>query len=39
LERIRVGLRGGQSPEKIAADIGCGVSTVYRVRRAMQERQ
>jgi DNA invertase Pin-like site-specific DNA recombinase len=37
-ERIRVGLRGGQAPEKIAADVGCGVSTVYRVRRAMQEK-
>jgi DNA invertase Pin-like site-specific DNA recombinase len=36
LERIRIGLQGGQSPEKIAADVGCGVSTVYRARRAMQ---
>jgi hypothetical protein len=39
LERIRVGLRGGQSAGKIAAEVDCDVKTVYRVRRAMQEKQ
>jgi predicted DNA-binding protein (UPF0251 family) len=34
-ERIRTGLYGGQAPRKIAEEVGCGASTVYRVRQQM----
>jgi predicted transcriptional regulator len=32
-ERIQAMLTAGQAPVKLAAEVGCGVSTVYRVRR------
>ena len=31
-----LGLRAGTKPKDVAATLGCGVSTVYRVRREMQ---
>jgi hypothetical protein len=36
-ERIRLGLNAGQAPGKIAANVGCAVQTVYRVRRQMRD--
>lgn len=33
---IRKSLREGQRPKEIAKRVGCGISTVYRVRREMQ---
>jgi hypothetical protein len=35
-EEIRKLLRAGTKPSEIAAEVGCGASTVYRVRRKMQ---
>ena len=35
-ERIRAALRAGDSPCAIAAAVGCGMRTVYRVRAEMQ---
>lgn len=36
-ERIRQLLRDGNQPPAIAAQVGCGTSTVYRVRREMRD--
>ena len=36
-EQVRSGLIAGSLPQDIAADVGCGVSTVYRVRRDMRQ--
>ncbi len=32
-ERIRVGLNAGLTPERVAENVGCSASTVYRIRR------
>jgi hypothetical protein len=36
-ERVRAGLIAGAHPRDIAADVGCGVSTVNRVRTEMRQ--
>ena len=36
-QEIRKLLRAGKKPAEIAAKVGCGTSTVYRVRRQMQD--
>jgi hypothetical protein len=35
-ERVRDGLMAGSHPQDIAAEVGCGVSTVYRIRKEMR---
>lgn len=32
-ERIRAGLKAGDSPERVAGLVGCSVSTAYRIRK------
>ena len=36
-QQIRALLRAGKKPAEVAAQVGCGKSTVYRVRRKMQD--
>jgi len=36
-QQIRVLLRSGKKPSEVAAQVGCGTSTVYRVRQKMQD--
>jgi hypothetical protein len=38
-ERIRGGFEAGRAAEMIAAEAGCGISTVYRVRKQMLSAQ